>query len=78
MVRIDVLKRLREETGHSIAKCKEALEESGGDLEKARGILRERGSVVMRTKADRDLGAGVIQSYIHTTNRVGTMVRAAL
>ncbi|MCY4576896.1 MAG: elongation factor Ts [Candidatus Kaiserbacteria bacterium] len=74
MADIATIKKLRDETGHAIAKCKEALEESGGDMEKAREVLREKGALAAQKKADRDLGSGVVQSYIHTTNRIGTMV----
>ncbi len=74
MVDITTIKKLRNETGHSIAKCKEALEESSGDTDKAREILREKGAIAVQKKADRDLGSGVVQSYIHTTHRIGTMV----
>ena len=73
MVDIGTIKKLRDETNHSISKCKEALEEAGGDTEKARNILRERGTLAAAKKADRELGAGVIQAYIHTNNRVGSM-----
>ena len=71
---IALIKQLRDETGHSIGKCKEALEASGGDLEKAREVLRERGAITAQKKAARDLNAGVIESYIHTTRRIGVMV----
>lgn len=73
MASIDDIKRLRDETGHSIVKCKEALEEVGGDTDKAREVLREKGALAAQKKADRDLNSGVIQSYIHTTNRIGAM-----
>ena len=74
MVDVATIKKLRDETGHAIAKCKEALEESGGDMDKAREVLREKGALAAQKKADRDLGSGVVQSYIHNTNRIGTMV----
>lgn len=74
MADVATIKKLRDETGHSISKCKEALEESGGDMDKAREVLREKGAVAVQKKADRDLGSGVVQSYIHTTHRIGTMV----
>ncbi len=74
MVDITVIKTLRDETGHSISKCKEALEMSDGDIERAREVLRERGALAAQKKSERNLGAGVIQSYIHTTNRIGAMV----
>ena len=74
MADVATIKKLRDETGHSISKCKEALEEAGGDMDKAREVLREKGAVAVQKKADRDLGSGVVQSYIHTTHRIGTMV----
>ena len=74
MVTVEDIKKLRDQTGHSISKCKEALEESGGSMEKAQEVLREKGALAAQKKADRNLGSGVIQSYIHTTNRIGAMV----
>ncbi len=71
---IDIVKKLRDETNLSITKCKEALEESEGNIDKAREILRKKGSLAADSKKDRDLGSGVVQSYIHNTNRVGSMV----
>ena len=74
MTDIALVKQLRSETGHSIGKCKEALESTKGDLEKAREVLRERGAMTAQKKADRELNAGVVEAYIHTTRRVGAMV----
>ncbi|MDE0243556.1 MAG: elongation factor Ts [Candidatus Kaiserbacteria bacterium] len=74
MTDIALIKKLRDVTGHSITKCKEALEEAGGDMDKAQDLLRERGALAAEKKADRDLGSGVVQSYIHTTNQVGAML----
>ena len=74
MTDIALVKQLRSETGHSIGKCKEALENTNGDLEKAREVLRERGAITAQKKADRELNAGVVEAYIHTTRRTGAMV----
>lgn len=74
MADIEIIKKLRNETGHSIAKCKEALEETNSDIEKAREVLREKGALAVQKKSDRELGSGVVQSYIHNTNRIGAMV----
>lgn len=74
MVDIQLIRRLRDETGHSITKCKEALEESDGDLDAARDHLREKGSLAAQKKSDRELGSGVIRSYIHNTNQIGALV----
>ena len=68
------IKALREESGVSIMKCKQALEEAGGDMEKAREILREISSKAAAKKADRDLGAGIVQAYIHPNNTIGVLI----
>lgn len=68
------IKELREETGVSVMQCKKALEESEGDIEKARVILKKASSKSASKKADRKLGAGVISSYIHAGSTVGSMV----
>ena len=73
-VSIDTIKKLRDATNVSISKCKEALMEADGDIDKARDILREKGTLAASKKQDRELGAGAISSYIHTTGRVGSMV----
>lgn len=69
------LKKLRDETGVSIMQCKKALEESGGDIEKAKLILRKASSAVASKKADRELGAGVAAAYTHAG---GTVVGAVV
>lgn len=69
----DILKTLRDKTGVSVMQCKKALEEAGGDLEKAGVILRKRSGAAADKKADRELGAGAIGSYVHN-NEIGAMV----
>lgn len=68
------IKKLRDETGISVMQCKKALEEADGDMEKAKVILRKQSSNAASKKADRELGAGVVRSYIHSNNSVGTIV----
>lgn len=60
MITTEQLKTLRDETGISVMQCKKALEEAGGDIEKARVILKKKSGDVAAKKADRTLGAGVI------------------
>lgn len=72
---IDDIKALRDETGVSIGKCKEALEEAGGDMEKAREILRSFSEKAAAKKADRDLGAGMVVSYVHSNGQIGALVK---
>ncbi len=69
------IKALREETGISVMQCKKALEEAGGDMEKARVILRKKGSDAASKKADRTLGAGTIAAYVHSTGEVAALVQ---
>jgi len=73
-ISMDQIKTLREQTGISVMQCKKAIEEAGGDMEKALILLRKKGSAVAQKKADRELGAGIIECYIHNTKQVGAMV----
>ena len=68
------IKNLRDETGVSVMQCKKALEEAGGDLEKAKIILRKISKQSADKKANRTLGAGIIASYIHNNSSVGAIV----
>lgn len=72
-----MLKELRDQTGISVMQCKKALEEAGGDMEKAVIILKKKRSEAADKKSDRELGAGSIGSYIHNTHEVGAMVLLA-
>lgn len=54
--------------------CKKALEEAGGDMDKAMIILRKKGSDIASKKSDRTLGSGRIASYIHGNGSVGSLV----
>lgn len=74
MITTEQVKDLRDATGISVMQCKKALEEAGGDTEKALVILRKKSSAIAEKKADRALGAGVVASYIHGNRSVGAMV----
>lgn len=74
MVTAQQIKELRERTGLSMMQCKEALEASSGDNDKAIAILKEKGASIAAKKADRNLGAGVVSSYIHAGDSVGVML----
>lgn len=71
------IKALRDKTGISVMQCKKALEEAGGDMEKALIILKKKRSEAADKKSDRILGAGAIGVYIHNTNEVAAMVHLA-
>lgn len=70
----EAVKQLRDKTGISMMECKKALEAAGGDMDKALAFLGQRSAEIAAKKADRELGAGVVSSYIHTTGQVGAMV----
>jgi elongation factor Ts len=74
MIRPEDVKRLRDQTGAGIMDCKRALEESGGDVEKAIAWLREKGLSTAAKKAGRVAREGVIASYIHHGARLGVLL----
>src|ERR1700752_3501575 len=77
MASTEDIKKLRDETGVSIMQCKKALEEAGGDMEKAKVILRKQSATSASKKADRTLGAGIAAAYTHAGGSVvGAVVLA--
>lgn len=73
-VTTEMIKKLRERTGAGILDVKEALEDSGGDVEKATQLLREKGLAVVGRVAGRKAREGLVEAYIHAGGRVGAMV----
>jgi elongation factor Ts len=65
---------LREETGAGVMDAKRALDEAGGDFDKAKGLLRERGMAAAAKRAERETGQGVVEAYIHGQGRIGALV----
>ncbi|KUK10546.1 MAG: Elongation factor T [Clostridia bacterium 41_269] len=74
MVKAEDVKKLRNKTGAGMMDCKRALEEAGGDIEKAVDILREKGLAKAAKKADRIATEGLVTSYIHGNGRIGVLV----
>jgi elongation factor Ts len=74
MANKDDVQRLRTETGAGVMDCKRALDETGGDFERARTLIKERGLAKAQKKQDREAKEGVIESYIHSGNRIGALV----
>jgi elongation factor Ts len=70
----DAVRRLREETGVGIMDCKRALEKSGGDVEKAKKILREEGKAALAALSSRAASEGRVDAYIHHTGKIGVLV----
>lgn len=68
------IKALREETGAGMMDCKKALEESQGDMDKAREWVRQRGLAKAEKKADRETKEGYISAYVHNGGKVAALV----
>ena len=70
----NLIKELREMTGAGIVDVKEALDETGGDKDKAVELLRKKGLAKQAKKADRVANEGLVESYIHSGGRIGVLV----
>lgn len=69
-----MVKELREKTNAGMMDCKKALQECGGDMDKAVQWLRQKGLAVAAKRAGRATTEGVIQGYIHAGNKLGVLV----
>lgn len=68
------VKELRERTGAGMLDCKRALEETGGDLEKAIDLLRSRGAAKAAKREGKSADEGLVATYVHHSGKVGVMV----
>ncbi|BDU75702.1 translation elongation factor Ts [Mesoterricola sediminis] len=68
------VKALRDKTGLGMMDCKKALEENGGDMEKAIDYLRKKGLAASAAKAGRIAAEGIVEAYIHPGGRVGVLI----
>ena len=73
-IKAETVKDLRERTGAGFMDCKRALEETGGDFDRAIAVLRERGLAAAQKKAGREAREGQVASYIHPGGRVGVLI----
>jgi elongation factor Ts len=69
-----MVKDLRDKTSAGMMDCKKALTETGGDMEKAVDLLRQKGLAVAAKRAGRATSEGVIETYIHAGGKLGVMV----
>jgi elongation factor Ts len=69
-----VVKELREKTGAGMMDCKRALNETGGDLNKAIDYLRQKGLAAAAKKADRVATDGAVAAYVHPGGKIGVLV----
>ncbi len=68
------VKELREQSGAGMMECKKALEEAGGDMERAAELLRKKGLAAAAKKAGRIASEGLVHAYIHGGGRIGVLV----
>jgi elongation factor Ts len=73
-ISVEQVKELRARTGAGVMDAKKALEDTGGDLKKAEETLAQRGLASAARKAGRETSQGLVESYIHSGNRVGALV----
>jgi len=73
-ISLDAVKEIREKTGLGVMDCRKALEEAGGDKDKALEILRLKGARMVEKKADRETKAGAVGSYIHLNGKIGVLI----
>ncbi len=74
MVTIEQIKQLREETGVSPTEIKKALEQSKGDVDKAKEMLRAWGQKVLSKKTSRETKSGLIETYLHPNAKTGVLL----
>lgn len=72
---LEQIKKIREQTGAGMVDVKKALDDAGGDEGKALEILRKKGQDKALKKADREAKEGVVASYVHSNNKIGSLVK---
>jgi elongation factor Ts len=68
------VKALRDRTGAGMMECKSALEEAGGDIDKAIELLRVKGQAQAAKRGGRSASEGVVGSYVHAGGKIGVLV----
>jgi elongation factor Ts len=72
---VAIIKELRDETGLSFDKIKQALDQTGGDRDKAIELLKSQAGAAASKKAERQIKDGAIGSYVHSNGRVGAIIQ---
>jgi elongation factor Ts len=73
-IKAELVKELRQRTGIGMMECKQALQESKGDIDKAIVILRKKGYARAQSKMSRETAEGIISSYIHLNGKIGVLL----
>ena len=76
-IKIEDIKKLREETGAGVMDARQALEESQGDMEKAKEWIKQKGLARAEKKADRETGAHYVFAYVHHNGQIGALLKLA-
>lgn len=71
---LDLIKKIRESTGLAVGEISKALKEAGGDEAKISAILQSHGTAMAHKKSSREIKEGVVESYIHSTKKVGVLI----
>lgn len=71
---IEIVKKIRQETGYSIGEIKIAVEKAEGDEKKAMELLKELGIKQMEKRAEKEVHQGRVATYTHSTGKIGVMV----
>ncbi len=69
-----MVKELRDKTNAGMMDCKKALTETGGDMDKAVDLLRQKGLAVAQKRAGRATSEGIVETYVHAGGKLGVMV----
>jgi elongation factor Ts len=69
-----MIKALRDKTQAGMVDCKKALQETGGDMDKADEFLRKKGLASADKKMGREVTEGIVASYIHSNHKVGVLI----
>jgi elongation factor Ts len=68
------VKALRDRTGAGMMECKAALQEAGGDMDRAVEVLRVRGQAKAAKRGERVASEGIVSSYVHPPGKIGVIV----
>jgi elongation factor Ts len=77
MANVELLKKLREDTGAGMSDCQKALDEAKGDFDKAVEYLRKQGQKIALNKSVRTMREGIVDAYIHANNKLGVLVEVS-
>lgn len=73
-IKAELVKELRQRTGIGMMECKQALQESKGDIDKAIVVLRKKGYARAQDKMSRETTEGIVGSYIHLNGKIGVLL----